>query len=1052
MAEKDRWPSEGMARMRRINLYGKRVARRLRVEWLFARSAIAGRVILQLREGPDRPPLLYSILLSIYLVKRAMQSMVADRRLPSLASFRWMRREIESNFLIRLVVWRDWPIREPLNLYATYRSNNAISLSEKAAMRELALQWADRPLVSIVVPVYNAQPDWIDRLIESVLAQTYDRWELILVDDQSTESETVSALDRVALRDDRISVYRLDANEGVCLATNRGVEWSHGSWIAFVDHDDELFPDALWWVAKAIQDSPAAEVIYTDEEVFHDEGGLAYPHLKPGFSPQQLQAYNYICHLLVVKRSTFDAVGPLRPGTEGAQDFDLVLRLAERTDRFVHIPRVLYRWHVVARSMSRFVENESRRLVQCDHLDETTRFVVQDHFERIGSTARADIVGHWVMPRFERMDLGRVTIIIGTKDQPRRLRRCIESIERFTDYPNYEILILDNDNTQPASRRLLERLAKKHRVVRIASGPEGFNFSRLNNEGARQATSPILLFLNDDTEVLKPGWLSAMVGTLHFSKVEVVGARLLYPGRRNQHAGLILGAIGWGPWHALIGLPADTLAYGGYMTFPHNSIGVTGACMLTRRETFLREGGFDENELAVSFNDVDYCLRLFQKGGRIAYSPQAELIHDEGVSRGRFARPAEVLAMKRRSYGVADPYWNANYSRVSPHFAISPRRRSRGVGMAVAPRIAFYPATSGPSALEPILESLSVEGAITAPSPFASLAECQVLLLEGPLDADRREAMEAAHRANVAVLWSMPGRLMLPTRPVSADRADLLDTVERFKNAYQVVFSDPYSIGWAAAGLPRPNLELVASSLESEHDLCPVDPAEREKARYRWGLAPADVLCWAPLRAEDFDSTRFLIKVFASLPSEMHGRTRLVVEWDRSPDGEAVDRLRYMFRRYAASVAIVGPGEGGLAGADLVLAHETLDPRPRSVMRGLAYSKAVIGTPIIESGDLIHRPATGRVARAFDGKAWREAVRELIADASLRNRLGIEGNHWLHSRETWPDTIEHWRKLIVEAAEMTLLQQEQARSVMPQLEEITKDTGRSDRKSTLQLP
>jgi GT2 family glycosyltransferase len=997
----------------------KRIARRFRVEIQSARARFACWLIDKVKSDEVGTSLVYRLCLLIYSLKRAVQLIATQRRWPSFACWRFFSREIETHFLIRLVVWRDWPIREPVNLYTTFRQNNRLLDAEIQAMRERIP--ADGPLVSVVVPVYNAERVWIDRLVQSLTDQTYDRWELILVDDGSTFSDTLDALEWARRRDDRISVYSLPSNQGVVETTNRGVDWSHGQWIAFADHDDELMPDALWWVAREAV-AGGADVIYTDEEIHHDDTGMAYPHLKPGYSPQQLQSHNYICHLLVVRRELFEAVGKLRPGTEGAQDFDLVLRLSEKTDRFVHIPRILYRWHVVARSMSRFVDPKTQKLKQTNHLDETTRKVVQEHFERIGSNATVGIVGHWAWPSFPPCELGRVTIIICTKDQPTRLARCIESIEANTDYPDYQILIIDNGSQRPASRQLLDKLRDRHRVERIESGPEGFNFSYLNNQGARLADSPMILFLNDDTVVLKRGWLSAMVGTLQLPSVEVVGARLLYPNRLNQHAGLILGALGWGPWHALIGLPADTQAYGGYLTFPHNSIAVTGACLLTRRKTFFDVGGFDAKELAVSFNDVDFCLRVHALGGSIAYAPQAELIHDEGISRGRFARPAEVAQMKRRGYGLADPYWNPQYSRLTPHLALSPRRRSRGLGITRRPRVLFLPDTDHSSEIGPLLESLAMDGAIEIipDHPEATGNDADLLVVEGIGDAEVWSRIDRSATLGLPILWGLPERLMLPPLPTKEERARLLEALERFPLAYQVVFGDPFSIGWGASGLPRPNLDLVPRTLEFEPDEFEVDQTRRDRARKHWGLAAEDVCLWAPVSANDQDSTRFLVDVFGKLPTDLRRRCRLIVEWDQPPTSSDLRTIRPILQMALDSVAVVGPAEEHVLSADIVLAHELVEPRPERVMLGLAHSLPVIGTPLIEQGDLIHRPPTGRVAPSFAKSAWLAAIEELVSETARRREMGREGRHWLISRETRRDALKHWRELIMEGAELGL--------------------------------
>jgi GT2 family glycosyltransferase len=1000
----------------------KRAARRLRVEILSARSRWAGWQIRQLKTANSLPRV-YRLFFALYFLKRLLQEIARLRRWPSLAFWPPFLREMETNFLLRLLVWRDWPVREPINLYQTFRQNNLLVDAERRAMRSQVESWPDRPLVSVVVPVYNARPEWIDRLVTSLMEQTYDRWELVLADDGSHDEQTRLALQASAERDERISLHFLDANQGVVHATNHAVDRAHGSWIAFADHDDELMPDALWWIARAIVEDPAVEVLYTDEEIYHDATGDSYPHIKPGFSPQQLQAYNYICHLLVVRRDLFDKVGRLRPGTDGAQDFDLVLRLAEQTDRFVGIPRILYRWHVVPQSMSRYTDPKTALPQQNDRIDETTRRVVQDHFDRMGSSAQATLVGHWIRPTFPPTDLGEVTIIICTKDQPKRLARCVASIEERTDYPQYRILLVDNGSQRPETLTLLEELGRRHRVVRIESGPEGFNFSRLNNQGARLADSPMVLFLNDDTVVLERGWLSAMVGTLHLPGVEVVGARLLYPHRLNQHAGLILGALGWGPWHALIGLPADTPAYGGYLTFPHNCIAVTGACLLTRRPLFLEMGGFHEEDLAVSFNDVDFCLRVHQRGGRIAYAPQAELIHDEGVSRGRFAWPREVLAMKRRGYGVADPYWNPQFARTTPHLCLSRRRQLRGLRVVPCPRVLYVPPRNGSAEIGPILESLVLDGKIEIlpiDSADSFWPEADLLFVEGIEPTETNRVIERAARRGIPILWALPQRLLLPVHGSAADRADLLRVVESFRHVYQVVFSDPYSIGWAAAGLPHPNLELVARTLEVEPEDWIGDPQGRSAARRRWGLGSDDVCFWAPVSANDLGTIRFLIGVFASLPESDRARVRLIIETDEDLPSSAFLPIRRWLREEVVPVSVVGPGEEHLLAADVVLAHELVEPRPERVMRGLLHALPVIGTGLVESGDLIHRPATGRVARAFDRSDWRGAILELAGDSSLRERLGAGGRDWLTSRETRRDALGHWQNLIEEAAELSL--------------------------------
>ena len=1048
--------------MRRLKNFARRVY------WFIPnrKARFAGFMVRELTSGTE-PSLivrfLYAICFGIYFGKRILQDCRYGNWNLSRLAMAERRRDLEANFLIRLIVFRDWPIQRPLNLYPVHVANNRLTTPEADRMRDEASSFVYRPLISVVVPVYNATPEWIDRLVNSLLAQTYDRWELVLVDDHSTEQETWRALTAAAERDDRITVHRLPTNQGVVVATNQAAALANGEWLAFADHDDELMPDALWWIASTLQTKPNTDIIYTDEEIFDDGSGFCYPHIKPAFSPQLLTSYNYICHLLVVRRDLFESVGRLRPGFEGAQDYDLILRLIEVTDRIVHIPRLLYRWHIVPRSMSRFVDPKTKKLKPVESIDIKTERVVQEHLDRLGIPAKAEVVKHWAKPVYAPVDHGKVTIIICSKDQPKRLRRCIESIEKHTLYPNVEILVVDNGSMTPKALRYLDAVRQKHRVERIESGPEGFNFSRLNNLAAERTDAEYLLFLNDDTTVLSTGWLSALIGNLQFSKVEAVGARLLYPNRLNQHAGLIVGTLNWGPWHALIGVPADNQNYGGYFTYPHNCIAVTGACLATRRKTFLEVGGFNQTEFAVSFNDVDYCLRLVERGNRIAYAPQAELIHEEGASRGRHSTPGESLSLKARWYGLNDPYWNVNYSRQTPHFSLSPRRRPRGLDVVSLPKVFFLRVEEGedelPSFTEQVLDRLEAEGSIELVplKPDDTLSwpdDLDVLIIDG---ADGRDIVRQAASRNVPVLWSVPGRLILPREAEWKDRARILDTIAALSLPYQVVFSDAYSMGWAAAGLPRPNLFLVARSfsdpvtgrgdqgwawswrerdttarklpfisppLQNGPDVAtPTElnwPREeaREEIRSYWKLGSDDLLLLAFIPEGETASLEFLLDMYGGLSRKERKSWFLLIALEGEMSAETLAYVRGQISSLGERVVVLAARDSFYAAADLMLAHITADPRPACVIKALEAGLPVLGTPLVEYSDLMHRPATGLTARPFKAWEWRRRLRNLLKNPAHLPAMGEQGNHWLHRSETFVDSMRHWRELIIEAAEL----------------------------------
>lgn len=996
-------------------------------------------------DGPDStftPPLrlrlAYGALFSAYFVKRWCQDLLTGRPVVRLSHLAARRREIEANFLIKLVVWRDWPVGREFNPYPTYAANNRLTVRDARRMRELAGAFEERPFFSILVPVYNARPEWLDRLTSSVLEQTYDRWELVLVDDGSSDPATWDAVARQSERDDRITAVRAASNEGVVAATMRAAEASSGDWLAFLDHDDELTPDALWETARAIDDRPDADVVYSDEELRNESTGESYAHFKPGYSPQLLTAYNYICHLLTVRRTAFEAVGGLRQGTDGAQDYDLALRLSEWTDRFVHVPRVLYRWNVVPTSFSRYVDAATGRLKQVDSIDGATRRIVQEHLDRLEAPAKAEIVDHWVRPRFEPVDRGKATILVCTKDQPRRLARCVASIERWTQYPNYEILIVDNGSRGRRTRRLLERLGRRHHVVHIENSSEGFNFSRLNNIASAAADGEFLVFLNDDTRVTKGCWLSALIGTLQFPKVGAVGARLLYPDGRNQHAGLIVGAMGWGPWHALMGLPGRTNNYGGYLTFPHNCSAATAACLATRRNLFLEMGGFDDRELPVSFNDVDYCLRLVRAGYRIAYAPQAELIHEEGASRGRCARPTEALALKRKWYGYQDPWWNANFNRLTPHFAIDPRRRPRGWSDSKKPNVLLI-GGRGTTWTRRVLEALRDRGECVLDvesfedSASGGLARRLEAFEEGAVVLDGPEAwpaVDACRAIGRRAIWSLPDRLMLDARRGWTGRAAVVRVIERLAYPYQVVYSDPFSVGWAAAGLPRPNQWLAARiplSIEQ-----PGESVRRELRRDARGwleIGDERVCLAAVVAADDVATILFLLRTYRRLKRPDACFLMIGVQGELS--NRDAQRVYDAVRRSGPGTAVLPAGPEIFASADVFLAHETTDPRPDAVLEALRHALPVAATPLVERGDLLHVPATGRLAPPFSIRKWTGAIEELLGDAEARREMGRQGRAWLETRAAPEDVLEDWRRLLQECAELNADQTDRRRAGEP---------------------
>jgi len=521
-------------------------------------------------------------------------------------------------------------------------------------------QFRYKPVISILTPVHNTDLSHLEGCIESVRKQLYPHWQLCLVDDASTTSEVRQMLAKYQSLDDRIKARFLKSKQNISRASNECLAIAEGTFIALLDHDDELTADALFEVVKLLQQKPEADVIYSDEDKLENDGTRSEPFFKPDWSPEYLWSCMYTCHLGVYRRDLVDRVGGFRPGFEGSQDYDLMLRLVEQTDRVLHIPKILYHWRKVPGSTAATFDAKS-------YTTAAGWRALQEHLQRM--KINAEVVETFqpntyrVKPKIAGQPL--ISIIVPTKDKLSLLRRCIHSIENKTTYANYEILIVDNNSRLEETREFLA--TTPHRVIRFT---QAFNYSRINNLASQQAKGEYLLFLNNDVEVISSEWLSALLEFAQQNKVGIVGAKLYYPNGRIQHAGVILGIRGIaGNWHR--NFEHESPGYFNSLFVIRNYSAVTAACMMMRRSVFETVGGFDE-KLAVAFNDVDLCLRVREAGLRIVWTPYAELYHHESATRGYDLDPTELDYMRTR-WGAAllrDPYYNPNLTLDAEDFGL----------------------------------------------------------------------------------------------------------------------------------------------------------------------------------------------------------------------------------------------------------------------------------------------------------------------------------------------------------------------------------------------
>lgn len=532
-----------------------------------------------------------------------------------------------------------------------------------------------QPTISILMPVYNVEQNWLEKCIQSVQNQFYPNWELCMADDCSTDESVRPTLEKYAQSDERIKVVFRSENGHISRATNSALEIATGEFVALLDNDDELAPIAFYEVVKALNENPELDLIYSDEDKIDMQGNRFDPAFKPDWSPDLLLGTNYISHLGVYRRSIMNEIGGFRPGFEGSQDYDLVLRFTEKTtaQRIHHIPKVLYYWRILPTSTA---ADQSTK----GYAFEAGLKAVQEALVRRGIKGTAHhAAGNGLYDvEYEVLSTDLVSIIIPTRDGYDDMLRCLNSIVAKTSYPNYEIIVADNGSTDERMEKLYAKFkGQLGERFRVESIDIPFNYSRINNLAAQKAKGKYLLFLNNDTEVITPGWITKMVSFAQFERIGMVGAKLYYPNQTIQHAGVIVG-LGGAAGHCHHTYPKGDFGYFGKLEINVNYLAVTAACCMIRKADFEQLGGFEE-KLTVAFNDVDLCLREYEAGHDNVWLHGVELYHYESQTRGyentpekkaRFDQETKFMEDRWGKYIANDPFYNPNLSRVGGHFGI----------------------------------------------------------------------------------------------------------------------------------------------------------------------------------------------------------------------------------------------------------------------------------------------------------------------------------------------------------------------------------------------
>lgn len=537
-------------------------------------------------------------------------------------------------------------------------------VDKRTLRRQKHAAFAQKPLISIVIPLYCTPLPYLKELLESVRRQSYENWQLCLADG-SPDDKAKEFIEKHYGREKRIVYRKLEENGGISVNTNEAVALAAGEYLMLCDHDDTLEPDALYEIVKAINDT-GADVLYTDEDKVSMDGRHYFdPNFKPDFNLFRLRENNYICHIFVVKKSLTDETGLLRSEFDGAQDFDFILRCCEKAQKITHIPKVLYHWRCHMDSTAADPSSKA-------YAYEAGRKAVREHYQRLGIDAKVEMTERpgWYRSHVKVQGNPLISVIIPNKDHTDDLELCLFSMTRKSTYRNYEILIVENNSEKEETFEYYRKLPDRYPKARVLTWEKEFNYSAINNFAAKEAKGEYLLFLNNDVEILTPDWMEEMLQNCQQENVAAVGAKLYYPDDTIQHAGVVLG-LGGIAGHIMCRASKEDPGYFGRMISVQEISAVTAACMMVKKSDFDAVGGLDET-FQVAFNDIDLCMKFSAAGKKIIFTPYAELYHYESKSRGledtpekQFRFDKEVKRFQEKwaqQLEMGDPYYSPNLS------------------------------------------------------------------------------------------------------------------------------------------------------------------------------------------------------------------------------------------------------------------------------------------------------------------------------------------------------------------------------------------------------
>ncbi len=950
-----------------------------------------------------------------------------------------------------------------LERYEAWRAVNAFTSAAKADLVETLKTVRPTVRFSIITPVYNTNASYLRQTVQSVLDQIYGEWELWLFDDASTSPETRQALDEIARLDPRIRTRAASNNGGISAATNAAANEATGEVLVFLDHDDLLTPDCLAELALYYTAYQDADIVYSDDDKCDDEGRFFAPQFKPDWSPALLTSFMYMSHVFTVKRSLFAELGGFRTDFDGSQDYDFALRASERANHIGHIPRVLYHWRAVAGSTA--VSGDAK-----PHSFEAGRRAVEEHLERTG--VKAEVVhDDWAQAAKVGMfslkfpdDGPSVTIIVPTYNAVDLLSVCMKSLEETT-YRNYSVVVVDNESDCSKTIAYLDYISNKSgiRVERISKRGGKFNYAALMNEAVSRAESELILFLNNDTKVIEPTWLSQMVGLKALKGVGSVGARLRFSDDHIQHAGIVQGYHDGLVGHAFRGLHADQWGYFGLMRAPHEQMAVTAACMLTSRALFQQSGGFDHINFAVAYNDADYGFRLHQDGYRNLYCPDAELYHFEGRTRPRTDDPRETAALRQKYGDAVDPYHNTNLSldteRFEPAARRLPMRSNRPVTVGVfshnlrhegAPKtlcdlvlglkaagiitpIVFSP-SDGP--LSQIYNEAGIEvrrvsdlvpghglaGFLAARSNLANelRASSVEVVLVNTLTAFH--AVSAAAYAGMPSIWCQHESESWE-RYFDAWVAEIrFHAYAAFAQAYAVTYvADATRRAWAPV-LTRHNAVTIRHSVPEAVLAEETSRWDHAEARRRLGVEPDELALLLPGTVCDRKGQQDIVEAMNRLPDSDLVRVKLFVvgalaEKDYAERlASSIDQSR---PKVASRIELTGAVDDltiYYSAADIVICTSRIESAPRILVEAMAFRRPIITTPVFGIPEMVEEGVNAVFYAPSDVQSLAQHISALINDPERREAMANASHAVLASKPNYVDMLNRYARLIKEAA------------------------------------